>query len=348
MTNHLSIFGTKNQPVAGPGLWNRTQISADNGWRYQLSKETLHEIAQNIDKRHGFDRQLRDVDPSVFPLPSFANQAKTIKEQLSKGRGIAQLSGLNVGDYTVEELKYIFTALASHIGVTVSQSHLGDYIGEVMDRRDPQDERRYHNGGEFVMHRDPTADVTALLSIRKALSGGMSRIMSAAALHNHLLQHYPDLMETIYQGFYYRRTTPDRGNTALYTDHPIPTFYFYDDGEFMAHFIPYFSEDSLERDKIPDNHILRHALAAIKQTIWDTPELYLEYLMEPGDIQFVNNRTTLHSRTNYQDAQDINQARLLLRVWMQLPGLKKVPDQMQYFLNRDRADGGIAKASEQK
>jgi hypothetical protein len=52
----------------------------------------------------------------------------------------------------------------------------------------------------------------------------------------------------------------------------------------------------------------------------------------------------MHARTDYEDWEDAAKYRLLLRIWMQLPDLSVVPADMQHFINRDRADGGIAKS----
>lgn len=343
MPETFAAYGKPMQPVAGPALWDRAQITADPAWRYQLAAETLAEIRANISHMDAEQVVLKDVTAENFPLASFAGLGAEIRRQLGFGRGIANLGGLDVGNYTLSELKLIYSGLCAHIGITVSQSHRGDYIGEVMDFRDASDDRRYHNGGEFVMHRDPTADVTGLLSIRRSREGGYSRLMSAALVHNVLLAERPELMETFYRGFYFRRTTPDRGTTALYTANRIPSFDFAETGEFMAHYIPHFSEYYIERDGLPADHVEVRAQAAIKEVLWERPELYLEYMMEPGDMQFVSNRIALHSRTAYVDWPEIERARLLVRVWMQLPGLPPVPPHMQYFENRDRADGGIAK-----
>ena len=46
------------------------------------------------------------------------------------------------------------------------------------------------------------------------------------------------------------------------------------------------------------------------------PDLRLEMEFRKGDIQILNNRTTLHSRTAFTDQLDLDQRRLLLRLWL--------------------------------
>jgi hypothetical protein len=169
--------------------------------------------------------------------------------------------------------------------------------------------------------------------------------MSSATVHNVLLAEKPELMDTLYQGYPYMRTTPDRGDTELYTPYRIPVFKFADKGEFIAHYIPGFSEFYQQRDEISDDHFEVTAQTAMKDVLWYRPELYLETMLQPGDMQFVNNRFLMHARTDYEDWEEAAKYRLLLRIWMQLPGLSVVPKDMQHFTNRDRADGGIAKSS---
>lgn len=343
MTKTFAAIGQPMQPVSGASVWDNAEISTDNSWQYHLSTDTIAEINANLKRMNAADAVLKEINPETFPLPSFVEQGQAIAHQIGYGRGIAKLAGLDISRYTLDEAKLIYSGICNYIGVTVSQSHLGDYIGEVMDFRNTDDDRRYHNGGEFIMHRDPTCDVTGLLSIRKSMEGGYSRLMSAGMVHNTLLAKYPELMETIYTGFSYRRTTPDRGATDLYTPHRIPVFDFADSGEFMSHYIPGFSEFYQQRDELPDDHIEVQAQKAIKDVLWNSPHLHLESMMEPGDMQFCSNRITLHARTDYTDWPEIERARLLLRVWLQLPELSKVPNHMEMFENRDRCNGGIAK-----
>jgi Taurine catabolism dioxygenase TauD, TfdA family len=48
------------------------------------------------------------------------------------------------------------------------------------------------------------------------------------------------------------------------------------------------------------------------------PELHLDMDFVPGDIQWLANRTILHSRTGYEDHADPGRRRHLLRLWLTL------------------------------
>ncbi|MGB0466246.1 MAG: TauD/TfdA family dioxygenase [Pontibacterium sp.] len=342
MSNKKAAFGQKMSAMQGNAVWNRADMEQDSSWRFQLNEAAKADIHENLMRMDAEQVILKDLNPEDFPLPSMTAELAEIRASLSTGRGLALISGFEVGDYTQAQAALAFYGIGLHIGVGVSQSHKGDYIGEVMDRRDVNDRRPYHNGGEFIMHRDPV-DLVGLLSIRKGKQGGESRIISSAAVHNVLLEEHPELMETLYRGYPYMRTTPDRGETDLYTPYRMPVFKITESGEFMSHYIPGFSEFYQERDGVPKDHIEVTAQTALKETLWHRPELYIDMMMQPGDMQFVNNRLLMHARTDYEDWPEPERFRLLLRLWLQMPELGDIPADQQFFTNTDRAGGGIAK-----
>jgi Taurine catabolism dioxygenase TauD, TfdA family len=49
------------------------------------------------------------------------------------------------------------------------------------------------------------------------------------------------------------------------------------------------------------------------------PDLRLDMDLELGDIQFINNYTTLHSRTGFVDGPEPHQKRHMLRLWLKFP-----------------------------
>ena len=51
---------------------------------------------------------------------------------------------------------------------------------------------------------------------------------------------------------------------------------------------------------------------------------------EPGDLQFLNNRVTLHNRGDYEDWPEPERRRLLLRLWLTMPGWTKYPPEISH------------------
>ena len=64
-------------------------------------------------------------------------------------------------------------------------------------------------------------------------------------------------------------------------------------------------------------------------------------MLEPGDFQILNNRTTLHSRQEFVDHAEADQKRLMLRIWMITPDGRPVAPEMLNLLNTGPR-GGVA------
>lgn len=45
-------------------------------------------------------------------------------------------------------------------------------------------------------------------------------------------------------------------------------------------------------------------------------DLRLEMMLQPGDMQFLNNHVCLHSRTSYDDFDEPDRKRHMLRLWL--------------------------------
>ena len=71
---------------------------------------------------------------------------------------------------------------------------------------------------------------------------------------------------------------------------------------------------SVERHADAELSELERELFDAYDAIAQTPGVYLDMDLEPGDVQLVSNHTIVHARTAYQDAP--NARRHLLRLWL--------------------------------
>jgi hypothetical protein len=55
------------------------------------------------------------------------------------------------------------------------------------------------------------------------------------------------------------------------------------------------------------------------QRLAQSEEFFLDMNFEEGDIQFLNNRSVMHSRTDYEDHPEVSRRRHLLRLWLRVP-----------------------------
>ena len=319
----------KIEAVSGPQVWNAQTFAALDSWRFVVPDrviDNLDTVAREA-RANQLDQDTFDYDATDFPaLHAFGS---AIADSMRKGTGVAQVKGMPVGRYSTEELKVLFLVIGRHIGLIGPQAPRKRGIGEVMDIETPgPKEFYYHRGGALPMHMDPV-DAVGLLTIRKAKRGGVSGIASSMAVHNEILQQRPDLLALLYRGFKNRRreSRVSAGGSRL-TDHHVPV-YADIGGEVICSYLPQPINMAVDEGLMTLDEQERAALAIMDETA-ERPDLIYQMDLEPGDLQFLNNRVTLHNRGDYEDWPEVERRRLLLRLWLTMPGWTKYPPNISH------------------
>jgi hypothetical protein len=203
----------------------------------------------------------------------------------------------------------------------------------VYDRGTQDKERYYTRGGSLEFHVDPV-DVVGLLCLRTALSGGASRIVSAGAVHNTILAERPDLLSIRYRGFHNSR----RGHGENIPSPRVPVFAQGARG-LECYLLPQTIRQATE-EGYPLTPIEEEALEHFGE-VANRPGVFLDMDFRVGDIQFLNNRTILHSRTDYVDHMEPERKRHLLRLWLMMPDWPARPSVMDFHSRVDQAGGGV-------
>ena len=145
--------------------------------------------------------------------------------------------------------------------------------------------------------------MVGLLCVRKARSGGVSRIVSAAQIHNEILRRRPDLIDLFYADWYHSRQGDEApGEQRAYAK---PIFGFRD-GYFSGIFSPNYVRAAQKYPEVPAMSSEQEEALALFNALTD--ELALDMTFEPGDIQLLNNHLIYHSRTDFEDYEEPDQA----------------------------------------
>jgi hypothetical protein len=332
---------TRIDPVAGDSLWSADELNARDDWIIRLDANALDDIATALDGVKRRHLGLTDITAADFPLPSMATQLPAIKELLTDGPGLCLVRGLPVDDYGRDDLALILWGLGTHLGTAVAQSYRGDMIGEVMDMSHTGDARRaYRSPRPLHLHTDST-DVIGLLSLRRAKAGGTSLVTSSFAVHNAILAERPDLLPVLYRGYHYRRSEASSTGELPTTPYRIPIF-GRSGGKLVCYFNAFAIGRSLDEDDIEDDPAAREAFEVFKATAARDDLLY-RTMIEPGDLQLLNNRIVMHGRTAFEDFDELDRKRLMLRVWLKMPDWPDPPEHIN--LNRDRGTEKTADAT---
>ena len=207
-----------------------------------------------------------------------------------------------------------------HLGTPVSQNARGHLLGHVRDEggsiTDPNT-RAYQTNMRMDFHTDMLPiDLLGLFCLRTAKSGGASKLVSALTIHNILRDERPDLLDELYGTFHldWRGEEP-AGENPWFT---LPMF-SEAEGRITTRIvsIPYYDSAARFGAQYKPTAKQREALLLV-QEIANRPELMLTMEFQEGDMQFINNYTTLHSRTEYIDHEDKKLRRHMVRLWLKM------------------------------
>jgi hypothetical protein len=277
-----------------------------------------------------FDAALQGVKAKGLQAPHFTkadfslppeviHEIDGLVDELENGRGFLLMRGLPAEKYTEAEMSIIYYGLGLHMGTPVTQSEKGELLGEVQAVGDPNKKStRVYETNEYLDYHTDLSDVVGLLSIRKAKKGGLSSIVSIAALYNEILEKHPEYLALLYRPIYF-----DHLGDELPTRSPIFSYY---DGKLSCRYLRKYIEIGQERREIPLSNVEREMLDLIDAIIGHQ-DIHLDMMMEPGDMQFANNYAVFHSRTGFEDHDEPERRRKLLRLWLKMPNARKLaPD----------------------
>jgi hypothetical protein len=304
------------QTITGPAAWRGTDLQGDSSWLHPLTPAAVAEIDAALAHVKAQGLRFPDFGRNDFPLQALASELQRHADELENGRGFLVLRGLPVERYTDDEINTVYYGLGLHMGVPVRQNPRGDLLGTVMNVGDVNDKntRVYETNLYLPYHSDPS-DVVGLLCVRKAKVGGLSSLVSVAAIYNEILDEHPE-----YLGLYYR---------PMYFAHlcePLPSLspiFSHYDGKLSCRYLRQYIELGHEIRQQPLSRVEIEALDLF-DTIMHRESMRLDMMLEPGDLQFANNYAVLHSRNDFVDDADPARHRKMLRLWLKMPNARQL------------------------
>ena len=302
--------------VDGPRAWRASSIS-EADWRMSVPGACLDELTAALERLRNDHLPMLLLDPVEFDLPACAELMRSVKHRLDDGCGVVVLDRLPVESYELEQTKAVFWLLGSLLGRPVSQSLAGEIMVDVADTgvKKAIGVRGFRTNAGQPPHIDNSfnacpPDYVSLLSLRKALRGGVSKFVSFYTVHNELMRRHPDLLPRLYRGFYQDRQGDFNAGESQTVFYPL----FEYDGRLTTRYTHFTVPAGYESAGVPFEGESREAFEAMSAIV-DDEDLYCSFVIEPGELQIVNNRSFGHGRTEYEDSEDVSQRRHLLRLW---------------------------------
>jgi alpha-ketoglutarate-dependent taurine dioxygenase len=303
--------------IPSPRAWHGPALASDH-YLLAIPAEVLAELDAALAELRRAPVPTLLLLPEHFALAATACFMEEARRRLDEGPGFVTLDRLPVDAMSRDEAIALYWVLMSFLEPPVAQEWKGTVIYDVR-----------HDGAEYTadtrgaltpagleMHTDSSMgeappSYVSLFCLRPARSGGMSIVSSAAAAHNHFLAEHPALLRRLYDVFYRDHQEYQAADAAA------------------TNFRPVFAWDGRLRTRFNSRHIVRgyektgralDADGARAVTLMDEfladPAHRLDLWLERGQIQVLNNRVIVHGRTTYQDADEPELRRHLVRLWL--------------------------------
>ena len=301
----------------GPMAWRGDSI-AEEDWLSPIPDDCLAELERSLQMLRHEEMPILALDPSEYPLNACAELMRESRDRLDNGCGVVVLDRLPVERYSLDETKAVFWLLGSLLGRPVSQSIQGELMVDVRDTgiKKAIGVRGFRTNAPQFAHTDNSfnrcpPDSVSLLSVRKAASGGISKFISFQTVHNEMMKRHPALLPRLYRPFLHDRQGDFREGEPQQVSHPI---FLYQQGELRSRYGHFTVPAGYESAGMPFEGEDRAAFEAVTEVVEDAA-LYCSFVIQPGQLQMVNNRSVGHGRGEYEDSPDPGKRRHLLRLW---------------------------------
>ncbi|MGE0315349.1 MAG: TauD/TfdA family dioxygenase [Lautropia sp.] len=302
------------QRIDGPAAWRGCELATDSSWILTLPDAAIATLDRALRTVQSRGRAFPRFDAADFPIDALADDLRRLADTLENGRGFALIRGLPVERYTDAELDILYYGLGLHLGTPVCQNPRGELLGVVAAVGDPQDRNtRVYQTNAYLPYHGDLSDVVGLLSVRQAKSGGVSSLVSVAAIYNEIVERHPEYLGLYYKPWFFAHLGDEKPT-------PSPIFSVHQ-GKLSCRYLRQYIELGHALQGVALSRVEVEALDLF-DAITNDPAVRLDMMLEPGDIQFANNYAVLHSRTRFEDHEDPALRRRLLRLWLKMPNAR--------------------------
>jgi hypothetical protein len=331
-------------PVLDPADWRASDLDANRRWVFELERrdrDDLLKAAASVRRVIGDDpNALLGVPAERFCFGAFEEKFRALRSELEDGLGIALLRGLPLADMDPLDAAAIYWGIGRHLGEACSNNPEGDMLGHVTDlgktQKDPRS-RGYQTREEMDYHCDQST-VVGLLCVRSAQSGGISKVASSVALYNEMLRRSPQSVRALMTPFCWTKHGEMNEGERGYYESPVFNFI---GGRLCTAFGPTHIRKGHALPGAPAMADEQREALALAEAIAE--EQHHAMALEPGDMQFLNNLVTVHTRTEYTDSPDPAKKRLLWRLWLINPQIRPLTPYIRQWADGVRLHSTVAR-----
>ena len=276
-----------------------------------LDKKSINELNQKID----------NLKFSIIEdFPNLQKEIEKLKNKfLINGNGFFIIDGNCFEGFNDEHVKEIYRLISTGLGELYVQNIKKEKFVIITDEgKSMSTGGRYHQtreGGSF--HTDSpqwskVPDFVGLFCVRSAKIGGISKFVSVYTIHNQMLNMYPKLLESLYTKFHFDKRGEFEEKESPTTFEPI---FKYRNNELMFRYLRNYIDAGQKIAQKPLTNEQNEILDKLDKIIHDE-EFSVSYDLKRYDMSFFNNHRIIHGRTSFEDFEEKEKKRYMIRTWI--------------------------------
>ena len=291
-------------------VWDKTLTNKKQKFVADLNPGTVAEL---IKRRNELDN-LNEND-----LLLLKNEILEFKKKILGGFGLFIINGACLKDFSLKEKISIYTLIAEILGELIIQNIKQEKIVEIKDvGKSMQTGGRYHETKEGGSHHtdspqwEDVPDYLGLFCVHNAKKGGTNLFLSAYTIHNRILKGRKDLLNILYGKFHFDKRGEFKEGESSTVFEPIFKF---KDGKLYFRYLRNYIDAGHDIQNQPLSESQKEALTYLDNSTLEE-DMIMSYDLKPDDMVFSDNHWIVHGRTAFEDYDDPNLKRLMLRTWI--------------------------------
>ena len=291
--------------------WGRNLEKNKQKFLVDLNSEIIEEL---VKRRNELDK----IDENELSILK-NGILKIRKEKLLDGVGFFIINGVCLKNFSTNEKKSIFILVSKILGELLIQNIQQEKVIMIKDvGKSMKTGGRYHETKEGGSHHTDSPqwknvpDWLGLFCVNNAKKGGTNLFLSAYTIHNMILKERKNLLNLLYERFHFDKRGEFKEGESPTVFEPI---FEYKEGRLRFRYLRNYIDAGHDVQNQPLSKSQKEALALLDNLTRDE-NIILRYDLKPGDMVFSDNHWILHGRTGFEDHDDENLKRQMLRTWV--------------------------------
>ena len=291
--------------------WDKTLSDKKEQFVVHLDSEIIQELTERRNELDSINKN---------DLPLFKKKILDFRnERLLDGVGLFVIDGICMESFSVKEKTSIYTLAAKILGELIIQNIQQEKIVEVKDvGKSMKTGGRYHETKEDGSHHTDSPqwknvpDYIGLFCVHNAKKGGTNLFLSAYTIHNRILQERKDLLDIFYEKFHFDKRGEFKDGESPTVFEPI---FELKDEKLYFRYLRNYIDAGHDIQNQPLSQPQKDALTYL-DSLMRVEDIAMKYDLKPGDMVFSDNHWVVHGRMLFEDYDDENLKRFMLRTWI--------------------------------